>query len=81
MLLDKVRVTKEKAMRRVGVGLVVIFLAMLLNGCASTIGDADAGPDPGGGFYDGSNMNVGHINPVHGGFSYDAYTNLGQASW
>ena len=34
--------------------------------CCSTVaprrfGDADAGPDPGGGFYGGSNMNVGHI--------------------
>ena len=30
-----------------------------------TIGDA--GPDPGGGFYDKPNINVGHVNPVRGG--------------
>jgi hypothetical protein len=59
-------------------GLAVICLAMLLGGCASAIGDADAGPNPGGGFYDGPNINVGHVNPVRG-FSYGPYTNLGQA--
>jgi hypothetical protein len=66
-------------MKRVRFGLAVICLAMLLDGCASAIGDADAGPDPGGGFYDGSNINVGHIDPVRGGFSYGPYTNVGQA--
>jgi hypothetical protein len=55
---------------KIRAGLVVLLLAMLLDGCASAIGDADAGPDAGGGFYDGSNLNVGQINPVHGGFSY-----------
>jgi len=59
-------------------GLAVICLAMLLGGCASAIGDADAGPNPGGGFYDGPNINVGHVNPVRG-FSYGPYTNLGHA--
>jgi hypothetical protein len=68
-------------MSKMRTGLVVLVLTMLLDGCASVIGDADAGPDPGGGFYDGSNINVGHIDPVHGGSSYDAYTNVGQASW
>jgi hypothetical protein len=67
-------------MSKLRAGLVVLFLAMLLDGCASAVGDADAGPDPGGGFYDGSNINVGHVNPVHGGFSYKAYTNIGQAT-
>lgn len=66
-------------MKRVRFGLAVICLAILLDGCASEIGDADAGPDPGGGFYDGSNINVGHIDPVRGGFSYGPYTNVGQA--
>ena len=68
-------------MSKIRAGLAVLLLAMLLDGCASAIGNADAGPDPGGGFYDGSNSNVGQINPVHGGFSYDAYTNVGQATW
>ena len=68
-------------MSKIRAGLAIFFVTMLLEGCVSAIGDADAGPDPGGGFYDGSNMNVGHINPVHGGFSYGAYTNVGQASW
>jgi hypothetical protein len=31
-------------------GLVILFLTILLNGCALAIGDADAGPDRGGGF-------------------------------
>ncbi len=66
-------------MKRVRFGLAVMFLAMLLDGCASAIGDADAGPDPGGGFYDGPNLKVGHINPVRGGFAYGPYTNVGQA--
>jgi hypothetical protein len=66
-------------MNKLRTGLVLILLAMLLDGCASAIGNADAGPNPGGGFYDGSNINVGHVNPVGGGFSYRAYTNIGQA--
>jgi hypothetical protein len=60
-------------------GLAVICLAMLLAGCAGTVGNADAGPNPGGGFYDGPNINVGHINPSRGGFHYAPYTSLGQA--
>jgi hypothetical protein len=44
---------------------VVLCLAMLLAGCVSAVGDADAGPNPGGGFYSGSNINVGQINPPH----------------
>jgi uncharacterized protein YceK len=41
----------------------LLCLAMLLAGCGSVVGDADAGPNPGGGFYTGPNMNVGQINP------------------
>jgi hypothetical protein len=59
-------------------GLAVICLAMLLAGCVGAVG-ADAGPNPGGGFYDGSNVNVGHVNPV-GSFRYSPYTSLGQAN-
>ena len=62
-------------------GLAVICLAMLLAGCAGAgaVGNADAGPNPGGGFYDGPNINVGHINPSRGGFHYAPYPSLGQA--
>ena len=67
-------------MSKVGTGLVVLFLAVLLNGCASAVGDANAGPDPGGGFYDGGNINVGQIDPVSGGVSYKGFTNLGQVT-
>jgi hypothetical protein len=65
-------------MNKLGLGLAVICLGMLLAGCASVAGNADAGPDPGGGFYDGPNINVGHINPS--GFHYAPYTNLGQVN-
>jgi len=67
-------------MKTVRSGLAVIFLTMLLGGCASAIGNADAGPDPGGGFYDGSNLNVGQINPVGGGPFYGPYTSVSQAA-
>ena len=56
-------------MDRLKFGLEVVCLAMLLclgvllAGCASAVGDADAGPNPGGGFYTGPNINVGQINP------------------
>jgi hypothetical protein len=53
---------------------------MLLAGCASVVGNADAGPNPGGGFYDGPNMNVGHVNPSHGDFYNQPYTSVGQAT-
>jgi hypothetical protein len=59
--------------------LAVICLAMLLAGCAGAVGDAGAGPNPGGGFYDGANINVGQINPSRGGFHYAPYPSLGQA--
>jgi hypothetical protein len=46
------------------VALVMIWLAVLLGGCSGSLrGDANAGPNPGGGFYDGPNLNVGRINP------------------
>jgi uncharacterized protein YceK len=60
--------------------LAVLCLAVLLAGCASVVGNADAGPDPGGGFYDGPNINVGHINPSYGGFYDQPYTSVGQAT-
>jgi uncharacterized protein YceK len=66
-------------MNRFGIGLVVICLTVLLNGCGSVVGDADAGPNPGGGFYDGNNINVGHINPSSGGLYRAPYTTVGQA--
>ena len=62
-------------MGRLGFGLEVVCWAMLLclvmvlAGCTTAVGDADAGPNPGGGFYTGPNINVGQINPpsFHGG--------------
>jgi uncharacterized protein YceK len=44
-------------------GVVAIGFAALLSGCASVVGDADAGPNPGGGFYGAPNVNVGQVNP------------------
>jgi hypothetical protein len=70
----------RKAMNKIKAGLAILFLAVLLDGCGSAIGDADAGPNPGGGFYGGHNLNVGHVNPVDRGFSYGAYTSVGQAT-
>jgi hypothetical protein len=61
-------------------GLAVICLSALLAGCAAVVGNADAGPNPGGGFYDGPNLNVGHINPSRGRFYYQPYTSVGQAN-
>ena len=62
------------------VEMAVVYLAMVLNGCASGHGDADAGPDPGGGFYDGPNFNVGEVNPSPGSFYYRADTKVGRAT-
>jgi len=65
---------------------LVACLAMLLAACSSAVGNADAGPNPGGGFYDGPNANVGHVNPWPGSYvdrayrAYTgAYTSVGQA--
>jgi hypothetical protein len=45
-------------------GLATILLTILLAGCSGSLrGDANAGRNPGGGFYDGPNLNVGRINP------------------
>jgi hypothetical protein len=41
----------------------VVCLLVLFTGCSSTIGNAELGPNPGGGFYTGPNINVGQINP------------------
>jgi hypothetical protein len=60
-------------------GLAVLCLSVLLASCASVVGDAGAGPNPGGGFYDGPNLNVGHVNPSRGGY-YQPYTSVGQAN-
>jgi hypothetical protein len=65
-------------MNKLRLGLAVAGLATLLAGCTSAVGDADAGPDPGGGFYYGSNISVGHINPSLGDLYYEPYTSLGQ---
>jgi hypothetical protein len=62
------------------VALAVICLAMLLDGCASGRGDADAGPDPGGGFYDGVNFDVGDVDPSPGSFYYRSDTKVEQAT-
>jgi hypothetical protein len=44
--------------------LVTLWLAMLLTGCGGSFrGDADVGPNPGGGFYGAPNINVGRVNP------------------
>jgi hypothetical protein len=56
--------------------IVALFSSFLLSACAAS-GDADLGPDPGGGFYDGPNMNVGHVNPASGGFYESPYVNVG----
>ena len=61
-------------------GLAVVCLSVVLAGCASVVGDADAGPNPGGGFYEGSNINVGHINLSYGSFYNQPDTSVGQAT-
>jgi hypothetical protein len=44
--------------------LVVVCLATLLAGCGGSLrGDANAGPNPGGGFYGAPNIDIGRINP------------------
>jgi hypothetical protein len=46
------------------IGLAVLCLAMLLAVYGGSFrGDASAGPNPGGRFYGGPNINVGRINP------------------
>ena len=44
--------------------LAVLCLGMLLVGCGGSFrGNANAGPNPGGGFYGAPNIDVGRINP------------------
>jgi hypothetical protein len=44
--------------------LAVTCSMILPTACGDGLrGDASAGPNPGGGFYDGPNLNVGRINP------------------
>jgi hypothetical protein len=44
--------------------VIVVCLSILLAACASGVPDAaDFGPNPGGGFYTGPNINVGQVNP------------------
>lgn len=51
-------------MYRFGYAVSVVSLLALLAGCGGFVaGDASAGPDPGGGFYGGNNINVGRVNP------------------
>ncbi len=50
-------------MNNLRLGVMVICLATLLAGCGSVVGIADAGPNPGGGFYGAPNLNVGQVNP------------------
>jgi hypothetical protein len=43
--------------------LVILCLAMLLAAADLSVGDASAGPNPGGGFYSPSNIDNGRVNP------------------
>lgn len=43
--------------------LGIVCLGMLLAGCGSLVGNANIGPNPGGGFYGAPNINNGRINP------------------
>jgi hypothetical protein len=44
--------------------VAMICLAVLLAGCGGGLrGDANAGPNPGGGFYGAPNIDIGRINP------------------
>jgi hypothetical protein len=53
-------------MKNLRFAVVIACLTMLLAACSSAVGDADSGPNPGGGYYDGPNVNVGHVNPWAG---------------
>ena len=41
----------------------IACLTLVLAACSSAVGDADAGPNSGGGYYDGPNVNVGPWTP------------------
>ncbi|MBO0738670.1 MAG: hypothetical protein J2P48_19210 [Alphaproteobacteria bacterium] len=45
------------------IGAAMVCLAILSAGCAPAAGDASAGPNPGGGYFSGPNINVGQVNP------------------
>ena len=45
------------------VKFIAVCLLALFSGCSSVVGNADLGPNPGGGFYTGPNINAGRINP------------------
>jgi hypothetical protein len=46
------------------IGVVMICLALMLAGCGGGLrGDASAGPNPCGGFYEAPNIDIGRINP------------------
>ena len=46
------------------IAVAMICLAVLLAGCGGGLrGDANAGPNPGGGFYGAPNIDIGRINP------------------
>ena len=48
-------------------GLAIICSMMLLAGCSGSLkGDANAGPNPGGGFYGSPNIEIGRTNPEAG---------------
>jgi hypothetical protein len=49
-------------MTKLRLAIAALFLPLLLVACTGA-GDTDLGPNPGGGFYDGQNINVGQVNP------------------
>jgi hypothetical protein len=55
---------------------VIGCLALVLAACSSAVGDTDAGPNPGG-YYDGPNVNVGHVNPWTGSYESQEYATRG----
>ena len=50
-------------MKDLRLSLTMMCLALLLAGCGSVVGNASAGPNPGGGFYGAPNIDIGRINP------------------
>ena len=64
-------------MKNLRFAVVIACLTMLLAACSSAVGDVDAGPNPGGGYYDGPNVNVGHVNPWPGSHESQVYSTVG----
>jgi hypothetical protein len=56
---------------------VIACLALVLAACLSTVGDTDAGPNAAGGYYDGPNVNVGHVNPWRASYESQEYSTVG----